>query len=48
MMVAFILGLLIGVVFGFIVCAVLSASRQEEDILDRMQREESEETTDND
>lgn len=50
-MVAFILGLLIGVAFGFVVCAVLSASRQEEEILDQIQKEEIEEieeTADND
>lgn len=46
-MVPFILGLLIGVAFGFVVCAVLSASRQKEKMLDRMLKEEKEETTDN-
>lgn len=46
-MVPFILGLLIGVAFGFVVCAVLSASRQEEKMFDRMLKEEKEETTDN-
>ena len=45
-MVAFILGFLIGVVFGFIVCAVLSASRQEEEMLERMSKEENENTID--
>jgi len=47
-MVAFILGLCIGVVFGFIVCAVLSASRREEEIFERTLREETEDTTGND
>lgn len=45
-MVAFILGFIIGIVFGFIVCAVLSASRQEEQIFERTLKEDQEDTTD--
>ena len=42
-MVAFILGLLIGVVLGFLVCAVLSASGREE-MYAQNERAEEEET----
>ena len=44
-MVAFIIGLIIGIVFGFLVCAVLSASGREEEMRERMPKEEKEDTT---
>ena len=39
-MVLFLIGLFIGIVFGFIVCAVLSASRREEEIFERTLKED--------
>ena len=44
-MIGFILGMLIGIAFGFIVCAVLTASRREEEILAKTLRDDEEEDT---
>ena len=45
-LVTFVLGMIIGIAFGFIVCSVLTASRQEDEISKRtLKSEETDNTT---